>query len=255
MKYAKIFTRLFLSFLFIYGVQAHAVAQMQAGAPQAGVPAQTQGGAQADNNRWSASISFGAAIPVGKFAATNPNNIESGFARTGVDNNLQVGYQFSRYFGVSVLAAFRTLPYDAPAISNDQINISSYGTRRFLAGPTFIHPIGNGGRWDITARLLGGVMPGIGFVSESNVISDTLSFYKANSGNAFAYQAGAGLQYRFSRHWHVLLDADFLGADFKVAKEVEEEFSATGEPVVFVSPSNKEPLNSINICLGIGARF
>lgn len=190
MKYAKIFTRLSLGFLFIYGVQAHAVAQVQAGAPQA------------DDYRWSASISFGAAIPVGKFAATNPNNIESGFARTGVDNNLQVGYRFSRYFGVSMLAAFRTLPYDAPATSNDQISISRYGTRRFLAGPTFIHPIGDGGRLDITARLLGGVMPGIGFVAETNVISDTLSFYKANSRSAFAYQAGgsSGSVHRYRRN-------------------------------------------------------
>lgn len=213
---------------------------------------------ETDKYPWSISLSTGISIPTGKFASKNLNDAQSGFSNAGRDQSLQAGYRFSPHFGAAVLVGYQINALDASQYKSPQAGIpgqytieSYFDVLRFLGGLTLDYPLDKKGKWRITARGLGGVAQ----YSPNNIIQffspqDVNIIYSIHHGPAFAYQAGAGVQYRVNKYWYLLAGGDFLGSTFDVSWVANH----TDNDKVTL-PGYKQPVTSVNLRMGAGFRL
>jgi hypothetical protein len=238
----------------------------------------------AQTSKWDASINLGVAVPVGKFGSKNISDSLSAFAKAGPALNLEVSYQFSRYIGFSMLLNGQQNEVDTKKIA-DKLN-EAYPTNYFaigsgdwnigkiMGGINLSLPIDNHKKLSFTARIMAGALkttvpksiiyedyydPGTGFNTQSlaTVNKHPLEW-------TFACLAGFGFKYDVYKNFFVQSNFDYSASSPDAPK------AGTRRPTVITTlpydpqiplypagsfPTYKQPINSVNFCLGIGLNF
>jgi hypothetical protein len=183
-------------------------------------------------SRWSAELKFGAAVPTGSFASTDPSKADAGWAETGPALGLALNYRITRYFAVNLsLSGQENQRNNAPLISSIKASqpsatssevhadVGTWTIGRILAGGYFMIPLSSSGKWNLRPGISAGVLKtgiprsnyaavfqgplnplgpgGTGTISESGA-------YKVPSFPwSFCYAVDVGLEYAFDPKFYV----------------------------------------------------
>ncbi len=194
---------------------------------------------------WTLSASMGASFPVGKFAGGNYYDSSQSFATKGLALNLQIGYRLNAHFGAGLLLTSQNNEVNNIAIeqSIDHANPStvafshngSWKIFKAMTGPTLETPLGQGGKWNFTARIMAGglktavpatmlvTVTGNGPISGYYYLNPGMgqsysSFYSSKRSLpwAFAWLGGAGLDHKINSRWKLRIDVDYSAGSVKV---------------------------------------
>lgn len=239
-------------------------------------------------DRWSIGVAFGIASPSGKFGNTDIFDSTSAFATTGAAFNVDAVYQLNKHIGVSIMFTGQQNIVDTKTMVNKiekavpgaYFNIKSgdWNIGKIMGGINFSMPLGETEKVSVFVRLMAGMMK-----TSLPKITITEVYYSDSLGNAalvqstsakkpldwtFAWLAGAGIKYNLSKNYFLHASIDYSASSPKVPYyPVGTRIGATGFypisgspyptmlPGASSSPTYKQPINSINMCAGIGIRF
>jgi hypothetical protein len=243
---------------------------------------------------WSLSASMGVSFPVGKFAGDNYYDSSQSLATKGLALNLQLGYRLNAHFGIGLLLTSQNNDVNNYAIEQSvdrasvgTVAVSGNGSWKIvkaMVGPAMDLPVGQGGKWNFTARIMAGGLKtavpttmlgtvtaysGGGFGSSGGTVSSNSYSYASKMGLswAFAYLGGAGLDYRIDSRWKFLVNVDYSAASVKLPYLFyRHNFSGTGPGGYSIGPGTtipgplpsntlSLPLASVNATLGLEYRF
>ena len=230
--------------------------------------------------KFSASISFGPAFPVGQYGSKNSSDSTAGWALPGPALNISFGYHLTRSIGAMLLVSGQLNKQDAEVFKKRLKDGSGPGTEvqaktyswkigKIMAGGFFDIPLSNSGKVLLRTALLGGAVksyfPGYKYSGVSNPTgspADMTAFSGTFTGMqlpwVFGFQVNAGVQYEIAENIFLLADMNYFSA--KV-----ESYSfyprSTGiiispRPLPFPSPQKtKFSLASLSVMFGAEFRF
>lgn len=196
------------------------------------------------------SFNIGPSIPIGDFASVNSGNENAGYAKTGVNLNLNYDYKFEKYVGISVDALYGSHKMDHKIIKdwNDgtdlpTADVTHYQYVGLLAGPVFtgtLSPESN-----INFKLLGG----IGRARSPQATFQGEIFAKQDWASTFAWRVNTDVRINLSQNIFFLADLSYT--------QMRPEFN------IIIGPNESNPetmkvemhVSTININAGIGIKF
>jgi opacity protein-like surface antigen len=243
-------------------------------------------------SRWSISLSFGAAFPVGAFSSKRTTDSASSFAKTGPQVDLGLDYRITAHLGLSLTVNGQENATDNKTIArqleasnpNTQyfVSIAHWKIGRALAGVWAETALDKEMKWSVRGRLAAGALltkppkmslatyqTGSG-MSGPKVASETNTYPKDLW--AFAWQAGAGLKYTLTPQWSFHVDAGYSASSVSIYsfahRSIEQIGAAngsgtlgtgTGTVIILGSttplPTFKLPLNTATLSVGAAFSF
>lgn len=252
-------------FLFAVMTIANAIAQDYA-RPE---PEQYAPDASTGDKRFNIGLSFGSAIPLGKFASTSvkgtfwdfhsadSTHLE-GFAKNGINLTLTASYLFPSDIGIMVMYASNANAFDINTFSASvglpsSTNSELYSENEYLIGPFVVLPQGN---FRFTFNALVGLVT-VAYPEITCTAHDTSYTYDFQGGSGFAYDLGAGVEYNFSKRFAAALNINYMNANIQY-----NGFSITGTipgyyPAYYSSPTDvlTMPTGILKITAGAILRF
>jgi hypothetical protein len=172
-----------------------------------------------DKDKYFVAFSVGPSFPTGVFAATNlDTEPEAGFAKTGFNINLHLGYQIVENFGIASSLSYSNYKLDETSIkkylvdggsNNTSMNADHWQDISFVVGPM--------GTIKISDKLFADVK---GMVGITNANMPVFRFNLAGSSStlitpekwsyAFAYQIGTDLRYNFGKNICFFTNLDYV---------------------------------------------
>ncbi|MBS1597052.1 MAG: outer membrane beta-barrel protein [Bacteroidetes bacterium] len=237
------------------------------------------------NSKWSVGISFGVASPIGKFGDKNIFDSTAAFANAGPAINIDANYNLNKYVAFSLLLAGQQNSVDTKgmvsqfqkAIAGAFFNVSSgdWNIGKIMGGVRLSFPLDDKQKLNVSVRVMVGVLktsfPKITitevYYSDSlgNIAASQFSKDKVPLDWTFAWLAGAGLKYAITKRSFIQATCDYSASSPKVPYYpvglrafVPGVYGISGNPFPVVLPNNnlprnyKQPVNSLNVCLGIG---
>jgi hypothetical protein len=206
-------------------------------------------------------VSIGPSFPVGVMANTDPLSEKSGYATTGVQMNLNVGYKFEGNIGICALlhsgankinkdAFEKLLSMSVPAGYSGTYSIEPWQMGGLLIGPYITIPsAGN------TYFFIRGL---VGYTSVTTP-SYTITLNKPNTQpvtattkskdfDGLGYSLGAGANIVLSQKVQLMLNMDFISTSVTV-RNITTTFSNNSPAVT--GTSYEQPYSVINITGGI----
>jgi opacity protein-like surface antigen len=225
-------------------------------------------------------LSLGPSFPLGQFAEKSyngPNEEDQpGMASTGLAANVTVGYYLKENFGLLLTAGYssnkqkeqgyreymakaQTAPFTYIDVDTDK-----WKMYKVMGGGFFVTQLVED-KLNLVTKLSAGIcktdIPGYSWAIQGSGMGGLNysmgRFGKTKLPTTFCYQVGLGLQYKLTRHIHVLFDVNSFNATAK--KDFTTYFGA--EPVFAPGPAVPITVNrnfrfgSVNALLGIGLRF
>jgi hypothetical protein len=212
-----------------------------------------------NESKFTLGVSIGAGIPLRDYAGTSlilgPGSEMSGWAKTGIQFNVNAGYKLGDHIGAVLMLGgdrngFNAAAYDAA--SNNASNTTkktSHYIGSYLIGPSLTYEVSK--KFDVNFRVTGGLMTAAyaELIQSSPSSASDLNY---GSANAFGYDGGAGLTYILSNKLGITFSIDYLGG-----MPVYTSYTSTYSPAGFPSqPIDKSGLNQpmnigiLNISLG-----
>jgi len=239
-------------------------------------------------SKWSIGAAFGIASPSGKFGNTDIFDSTSAFATTGLAFNVDAVYKLNKHIGFSLLFTGQQNIVDTKTMVNKiekavpgaffNIKSGDWNIGKIMGGINLSVPLDQNEKITAFVRLMAGVMkttlPKITitevYYSDSlgNAAVSQSSYAKKSLDWTFAWLAGVGIQYNLSKNYFLHASIDYSASSPKVPYyPVGTRIGATGfypisgspYPTMLLgassSPTYKQPINSFNMCAGIGIRF
>ena len=243
-------------------------------------------------NRLSVGVGFGIAAPMGKFGNTDLFDSTSAFAVTGPAFNIEGNYHLNKYVGFSLLLTGQQNQVDTKTMVNKYqkavygafFNISSgdWNIGKIMGGVTLSLPLGDKQKINLFLRIMAG-----GLKTTFPKITVTEVYYVDSLGSigmsqftkdkvplkwAFAYLVGMGIRYNLSAGYFLHATIDYSAASPSVPNYPLRTrafqpgaYAITGNPYPIFSTTPivatqnsttfKQPVHSMNICVGIGINF
>ncbi len=166
----------------------------------------------------------GASFPVGNYASQNVNNQAASFAKIGsAATLLRYIRLFNPYFGLNVSVYYGQNKNNTNSIArmfeeHYGDDWSSYGTEYGIygafAGVNGFIPLNK-------FRVIGTLSAGAVQIQTPTVVASSYDkslnyLYNTNASQSFAYNLGLGIAYSFSKHFDVVINAEFVSAKFDI---------------------------------------
>ena len=250
--------------------------------------------AQSFKNKNYLDFSAGPSFPIGEYAETDITNSFSGFANTGQLLKISYTHVVNNNFGLSVALHGQRNPIDTKAFETSlsqtsfyygpfigstpypnptQVPSHRYGNWKFEKSSWLFGSLLAGGHGQLhpqqskkilfTAKaMLGPVYahaPELNGKSTSDTAAATI---KQSSSSAFgiAYIINGGIQLKLTSRTHLLVQAEYLGTNKILFKDIETTSTSThysnGFPISQSmqqsTVNGKQKINSVNLNLGLG---
>jgi opacity protein-like surface antigen len=170
------------------------------------------------------SFALGPSISVSNFADKDFVDKHSGFAKTGVNLHLCYKYLIINNYGFGLKLFVNSNKFDTYQIINElknttgedwSSNSSYWSSRGLLLGLNSYFPYGE--KFVVDYKILLGYInlhsPNIKITENNN--SNIRIVMESKSASSFGYNLGLGLSYYFSSKWNLLVNGDYIGANFK----------------------------------------
>jgi hypothetical protein len=196
------------------------------------------------------SFNIGPSIPIADFASNNASNENAGYAKTGINLNLNYDHMFEKYVGISFDALYGSHKMDHKIIKdwNDGIdlpaaNVTHYQYAGLLAGPVFTGMLSP--EATINFKLLGGV----GRARSPQATYQGEIFAKQDWASSFAWRVNTDLRFNLSQNTFFLIDLSYtqMRPDFNIVIGPHETNPETLQMEMHVS--------TINLNAGVGIKF
>lgn len=189
------------------------------------------------------SITAGPSIPVSDFASKNFDNSQAGFAKTGVDVNLDFGYQLHQYFGIVSTFLYSNNSLDISDFSETGISVDHWQYYGGLAGPMLTLPINEKAKVDF--KLLAGITN----VNFPTFKIDGTTVSNEEWSTSFAMQFGTDLRYNVQRNLYLItkLDYNFMKPNFNISV-----YDPDGG---HESTSGEQKISAVNFSAGLAINF
>ena len=215
------------------------------------------------NNKGYVAFSLGPAFPIGDFRSTEAQNIYSGFATTGFMYDLSLGYKIGTNFGITAMARSRSNGIDDQAVTDVlnqpstgiswQVESKNWWTGAFLFGGFGSFPVSPNSKTSFEARAM------FGFVSASSAAFNVSTTYlgttavidqRSVAATGIGFLLGAGFKFNTGANFCVFTNLDYFSTkpEFK-----NVETTSNFAPTQYTSFT--QPMESINLSLGLGLRF
>jgi hypothetical protein len=237
---------------------------------------------QQKERKFLAELSLGPSFPLGKFAQKTYDGKDvnyPGFAKTGFNGQLSIGYHLNETFGVLLAGGYSIHAQDEKAYEsqikseNDQVaradvNAKSWKIAKVMAGGFFVSSLSDDDRLVLQTRITAGVCKSA--IPEFSVVDYGSSGVWTASGKTgkvalpwtFCYQVSVGLKYKLNNKLHLLFDINSFNAtaqkEYFSFINVPETATFGSGPVDMTSQSNykkKFKLAEVNALAGIGIDF
>jgi hypothetical protein len=196
----------------------------------------------------------GPSIPVGDFHSNNFNNMDAGFAKTGVNLNLTYGYQPIEDFGITANMFYNNNKLDNSTIQREMetemnlntgdlngLNLDHWKWYGLVVGPAIMHKLTPNLAADV--KIMGGIVnvntPSITFQGQK-LVSEDWSI-------APALQAGFGLRISVGNNMFVLTTVDYL--------YMKPKFNVQSNIGELVAETIKQKISVVNVTGGFGISF
>lgn len=208
-------------------------------------------------------LNVGVAVPLGSYGSNSIFDIDAGYAQAGLNLNVNYGYLFNRFVGVTATGGFITqnigLDELVDAINRysiNQITIRNYeyaGMRYAFGTAGLLLSVPATTKFSIDLKLQAGLAYGID-KGLSWQIQDATGIYEQKFDKAtsitFLPNIGLNLRYLVTDQLTVNLFSDFVMANFMFKDVTMYENNVPVE--VFDYPLD---MRNLNVGLGIGWRF
>jgi hypothetical protein len=200
-------------------------------------------------NSSSVFFTIGPAFPIGDFSSTDANNLNAGYANTGVNLNLNYDYMFQKYVGITVDVMYGSHKMDHKIISDFMgLNVPGADINHYQYVGLLVGPVLNGTitpKADINFKLLGGV----GRTRSPEATFDGEIFAKQDWASSFAWKISSDAQVRFSKKGFFVIGISYLQMrpDFNIVLMPNETNPETLSMEMHVS--------TINLNAGVGIKF
>jgi hypothetical protein len=232
--------------------------------------------AQALDQRLIVGLSFGAGLPKQNFGKSDTIGRKDttkvkGWATTGINFNLRVGYRLKKHIGVMALAGgdvnwFNTTAYlnqnfNFPVLQGSVVvNAKVHYIGSYLVGPFFNFPVGK--LFKAEGHVLAGVMT-VSYASVDPIINYDGSTYTYTDvykmAYAFGYDVGATLKYNLIDEIALTLNADYLGGNPSMTgysiSYTGPAVAPPGPPPASSGSARKSVMSTGIINLNVGAIF
>ena len=200
-----------------------------------------------------ASVSLGAAIPVGTFAATNDRFYNAGYATTGFTFGLNYMHRLNDWIGIAAgfseggntmnSTYLATYTNNSGTTTNTALTVAG----NFMGG-VFFKP----NNFPIYAKaMIGYCVVGISNTAiYDNGNSNNYTFYNNATASGFSYSLGLGGVIPLGRHMAITLSADYLSCNARPT--ITGSDGQTGSSINTTVNYNE---TFVNIQAGIGYRF
>jgi hypothetical protein len=232
--------------------------------------------AQKKDHRLVAEISLGPSLPIGKFGNKSfgsEYHEPSGFAKTGFNAQVSLGYYLNESFGIlllpsysvhvqdrSGLQAFMKEVYLSMGLRTSRVDVDpqSWKIVKLMAGGFFVTPLTAAEDLVLQTKLTAGACKtAIPALSYTGYDADNEMPYPGKMGKtslswAFCYQVSVGLKYNLNNKLHLLLDVNSFNATPK-----KDYFFTSADPRT-PDPGQqtvKYKLAEVNALVGVGLSF
>ncbi len=183
----------------------------------------------------------GPSFTIGDFNSTDENNEKAGFAKTGLNLNLNYGYLFNKNIGITAAGFYnrynldKGFLHDLPGTDLDHWQF--YG---LSVGPMFSHAIND--KMAVDLRIMGGVAN----ANTPRFTFDGELLIKEDWKMAFMFQGGLDLRINTGGNVFIFTNADYMGMqpEFKIE-------DITGTEV----DRRHQTISVINVTGGVGIKF
>ena len=206
------------------------------------------------------------------------------FAKVGPAMNFEVSYKLNRFIEASILFCGQQNEVDSKTISDklsqahpdSRFTVSSddWNIGKIMGGINLFLPIDNYKKINVTGRIMAGLLKttapkfilfqanfnnNTGFPSYSQTVLN-----KASLDWTFAYSVGIGCRYDFFENFFLRGNIDYSASSpespnaFVKTSATVVTFPNPGDPILVPGTNAnlpKQPLNTVNICVGIGMNF
>jgi hypothetical protein len=218
------------------------------------------GWAQSSPNKSYIGINSGASFATGNFRATDAENTESGFAKTGFHVALDGAHFF--HGGIVGLAGQLAFSDNGRLLADDLTKLGAAYTEAFdvdattlratgryrrltaLVGPTFMF---GGDKLKVEVRGLAGINQMLGTPELTVQLEDdpTNTFtQKSSHSTTFGYSAGVGVHYALTDKLGLVARSDFMGSS-PITLKNDNRNNTTGRL------SEKQPVTAFTATLGL----
>jgi hypothetical protein len=197
----------------------------------------------------------------GKWLSDNPDNLSAGFAGNGGTYGVEGGWYFCKYLGIGGLVSYSHYGFKGldslsagyqKSFDVDQetaYTTGGYDIWNFMGGLYFRYPFSD--KFAITAKFLGGftsaTTPQIAVDLWDGGVEDGIFTQQRCTADAFGYMAGLGVSYKLSKCMGLNLQGIYTSSTPDFLIDNSNRNNAAGRLIT----EYKQPLTSINICLGV----
>lgn len=197
----------------------------------------------------SLSFNIGPSFPISDFASNNSGNENAGYAKTGINVDLNYDHLFSKNVGISINGLYGSHKMDQKIITDfmemeiSGADISHYQYVGLLAGPVFRGTLTP--KTDINFKLLGGV--GRASSPEASFLGELVA--KKDWATSFTWRLTGDLNFQFTKNAFLIAGLSYtqMRPDFKVVILPNDPATETIRMEMHV--------NTINLNAGVGIKF
>jgi len=223
--------------------------------------------AQKKQPKFLVEIGIGPSFPIGRFASTEyKDNEVPGFAKTGLVDNLSVGYYLNQNVGVLLSYGFSLHPQNkeafrkqiesqVPGVTLTHLDLKNWKTVKWMGGGFLVTPLTSEGDLVMLTKLTAGVskisVPKREFWGSNQNQTSTVMGINNEGGLpwSFCYQVSMGLEYKLNRNLYVLLDISSFNTTAKF------EYTYTMIPGGDMTIKEIYRQATVNALAGIGVHF
>lgn len=188
------------------------------------------------------SVNIGPSMPIGDFESTNEDNENAGFAKTGVNVNVNYDYKFVENFGLAAnfLYGYHKLHEELLHQIDPDLNMDHYQYVAGMIGPMVRASITP--KTDFDFRLLGG----IGRANSPEFVYQGETIITEDWASSFAWKMDADVRFNVSDNTFFMLNFGYtqMRPEFKVKE------TTTGSEM-----KQELHISVLNLSAGIGIKF
>lgn len=195
------------------------------------------------------SFNIGPSFPISDFASNNAGEPNAGYAKTGINLNLNYDYMFEKHVGISFNALYGSHKMDHKIITDFMeldvpgADVTHYQYVGLLAGPVFTGTVSP--KANINFKLLGGV----GRARSPQATYQGEIFAKQDWASSFAWRVNSDMRFNVANNIFFMVDLSYtqMRPDFNIILMPNETNPETISMEMHVS--------TINLNAGVGIKF
>lgn len=194
-------------------------------------------------------LNIGPSVSIGDFASNNVGEPNAGYAKTGVNLNLNYDYMFEKYVGISFDGLYGSHKMDPNVVKAyygtdvPGIDLTHYEYIGLLAGPVFTGTLSPNA--NVNFKLMGGVAR----ARTPQAIYQGDVYFKQDWASSFAWRLNSDFRFNISKNTFFMVDFSYtqMRPDFNIIINPNEANSETLLKEMHV--------NTLNLNAGVGIKF